>query len=98
MRDNTAPRVAIPTGREVEAVPVRLVWNRESRWDRLRRRLRVIASYERFREGVVVVITFTLVGVFVTCLHHAIRAPSPPAAYAFGVVPALTGEPKGTDP
>ena len=87
MRDNTAPRVDVPPRPEAEIVPVRLVWNRNSHWDRWRRRLRVIAASERFRESVVVMITFTLVGVFVTCLHHAIRAPHAPAAYAFGFVP-----------
>jgi hypothetical protein len=87
MRDNTAPRVNVRTRREVKIVPVRLVWNRDARRDRLRRRLRMIVSHERVRESVVVVVTFMLAGVLVACLHHALRTPRPPAGYAFGIVP-----------
>lgn len=70
--------------RRAEIVPIRLVWTRSSGWDRLRRRLRIITSHERFHESVVTVLTLVLLGVFVAGLHHAIQPSQLPIGYAVG--------------
>lgn len=85
MRDGTAPRVVVPYRRHLEVVYLRVVSDRDSGRHRWRRRLRRLASHERFGESLLVAITLVLVGVLLASVDHALDASRLSAAYASSI-------------
>ena len=85
MRESTVRRVGVATSREVVVIPLRLVPDRESSFDRLRRHVRLSVSRESVSEAVLVIITLGLVGALFACPNHAVAPPSLPTGPASGI-------------
>ena len=86
MRTVTARRINVPAPGEVIVIPLHAVRVHESPWDRLRRRVRTLASRESVSDASLVIVTLGLGGVLFACLHHAMHPPTPPTGLAPGVI------------